>query len=77
MEVGPACIGGKTGSYSVWQPTDTRTLGTTGGTGSAGGGWLGDLRTGGGDPGLGVRGSRGRAGEGGAWIMWGEAASLT
>lgn len=45
------------GSYSVWQPTDTRTLGGTGGTVSTGGGRVGVLRTGGGDSGLGAGGS--------------------
>lgn len=49
VEAEPACIGGKTGSYSVWQPTDTRAL-----RGSAGGRWVG----GGGDRAGGVGGSR-------------------
>lgn len=46
-EVIHACIGGKKGSYSVWQPTDTKTLGGKGGVMGLGrglgdgGGWAG------------------------------------
>lgn len=61
VEAEPACIGGKTGSYSVWQPTDTRALVLTTGAGSAGGGWVGNLRSGGGDLAGGVGGSSGSA----------------
>ena len=67
-----ACIGGKIGSYSVWQPTDTRSLGGACVTGSTGGGRVGVLRTGGGGSGFG--GSWIGAGGGEACIMcWGAA----
>lgn len=56
------------GSYSVWQPTETRTLGATGGTESTVGGWVGVFRTGGGGSGLDVEGFWTGAGGGEAFM---------
>lgn len=70
----PAWTGEKAGSYSVWQPTDTRTLGAAGATGasgeagSAGGGWAGPAPPGPGCSCLGAGGSVASAGGGGALL---------